>query len=164
MNDIFCIVVGMDGSDQARRALDWAVTEATARWRGGQPAGVEIVAAWQYDTLVAPIGAYLAGVPDPDADARNNIAAALATVAPHAGVTVTGIAVEGAAGDVLSRAADGADLLVLGSHGHRHMHHAVLGSVAETCIRDAICPVVVIPLSRSSSTSRAHEDLQTAVG
>jgi len=48
--------------------------------------------------------------------------------------------------EVLTTAAADADLLVLGSHGHGRLFHAVLGSVAEQCIRAAVCPVVVVPV------------------
>lgn len=37
-----------------------------------------------------------------------------------------------------------ADLLVIGSHGRSGMQRALLGSVAETVMRHAPCPVVVI--------------------
>ena len=37
-----------------------------------------------------------------------------------------------------------ADLLVIGSHGRRGMQHALLGSVAETVMRHAPCPLVVV--------------------
>jgi nucleotide-binding universal stress UspA family protein len=53
--------------------------------------------------------------------------------------------VRGSAAPVLTRAAVHADLLVLGSHGHGRLHHAVLGSVSEECVRHARCPVVVVP-------------------
>jgi nucleotide-binding universal stress UspA family protein len=164
MKKVFRIVVGIDGSLQSRRALDWAINEATARRLAGQDAVIDAVTAWQYDTVVAPIGAYLPAVPDARADAAGRIAAALAAAAPHDGIAVTGLAVEGPPDEVLTRASDDADLLVLGSHGHRQLHHAVLGSVAENCIRNAICPVVVIPVSRSSSTSHAHDALATVAG
>jgi nucleotide-binding universal stress UspA family protein len=37
-----------------------------------------------------------------------------------------------------------ADLLVIGSHGRRGMQRALLGSAAETVMRHAPCPVVVV--------------------
>ena len=70
----------------------------------------------------------------------------------------------GPAADVLGRAADRADMLVIGSHGHGPLDRTALGSVAEVCVRDAICPVVIIPAARSSSTSYTGEALATAGG
>jgi nucleotide-binding universal stress UspA family protein len=57
----------------------------------------------------------------------------------------------------LTRAARDADLLVLGSHGHGRLHHAVVGSVAEECIRAAACPVVVVPVPHPERATRAAE-------
>jgi nucleotide-binding universal stress UspA family protein len=36
------------------------------------------------------------------------------------------------------------DLIVLGTHGHSGFNHFVLGSVAETIVRKAHCPVLVV--------------------
>lgn len=55
-------------------------------------------------------------------------------------------AIEGAPARVLTRAGRDADLLVLGSHGHGRLHHAVLGSVAHECIRLAQRPVLIVPV------------------
>lgn len=38
------------------------------------------------------------------------------------------------------------DLVVLGSHSHGALHHLFMGSVRESVIRGATCPVVSIPL------------------
>ncbi|MDQ1644071.1 MAG: hypothetical protein QOJ50_255, partial [Cryptosporangiaceae bacterium] len=54
-------------------------------------------------------------------------------------------AIEGRPPRALTQAARGARLLVLGSHGHGRMFHAVLGSVSEECVRYSPCPVVVVP-------------------
>jgi nucleotide-binding universal stress UspA family protein len=43
------------------------------------------------------------------------------------------------------RAAEGADMLVLGSRGRGRVASAVLGSVSVRCLREATCPVLVIP-------------------
>jgi nucleotide-binding universal stress UspA family protein len=52
--------------------------------------------------------------------------------------------IEGNAADVLLDAAAGADLLVVGSHGHGGFMRALLGSVGQHCVHHATCPVVVI--------------------
>ena len=61
-------------------------------------------------------------------------------------VAVAAEVAAGPAAEVLTGAATDADLLVLGSHGHGRLFHAVVGSVAEQCIRAAVCPVVVVPV------------------
>jgi nucleotide-binding universal stress UspA family protein len=131
------IVVGVDGSDGAIRALDWAVAEAARR--GGT---VQAVTAWQWTQ--PDLGVDIRA--EHERLAREALAQAISAArAPYPQVAVTGEAVPGTAADVLTRAATGADLLVLGSHGHGRLFHAVLGSVAEACVRRAVCPVVVIP-------------------
>ena len=42
-------------------------------------------------------------------------------------------------------AAIGADLIVLGTHGRRGLRRMVLGSVAESVVRSAPCPVLTVP-------------------
>jgi nucleotide-binding universal stress UspA family protein len=134
------IVVGVDGSDGGIRALDWAVGEAARR--GGT---VQAITAWQWTT------------PDIGADVRvehERMAmlaleeAVTAARAPYPQVAISAEAVPGLAAEVLTRAAAEADLLVLGSHGHGRLFHAVVGSTAEACIRLAVCPVVVVPVPR----------------
>lgn len=47
------------------------------------------------------------------------------------------------------------DLIVIGTHGHSGLSHALLGSVAEKVIRQAPCPVVTIraPHEKDTKTS-----------
>jgi nucleotide-binding universal stress UspA family protein len=63
----------------------------------------------------------------------------------------------GTATEVLLDSARDADLLVLGSHGHGRVFHAVLGSVAEACVRGGVCPVVVVPVPHTEKVSAATE-------
>jgi nucleotide-binding universal stress UspA family protein len=51
---------------------------------------------------------------------------------------------EGNAAQVLLDAADGADLLVAGSHGYGGFAGALLSSVSQRCTHHAHCPVVII--------------------
>lgn len=52
----------------------------------------------------------------------------------------------GDARDVIDRIAEtiGADLIVMGTHGRRGVRRMLLGSVAETVVRSAPCPVLTI--------------------
>ena len=57
----------------------------------------------------------------------------------------------GDARDVIDRAAAdvGADLIVMGTHGRRGIRRMLLGSVAESVVRSAPCPVLTIrPIAR----------------
>ena len=68
---------------------------------------------------------------------------ALADGGPHVGLVRQVLA--GTPANVLTEASRGAGMLVLGSHGHSRLRQAALGSVSESCVRNASCPVVVIP-------------------
>jgi nucleotide-binding universal stress UspA family protein len=51
-----------------------------------------------------------------------------------------------AAFEIVRRAAErGADLLVVGSHGRSAIRRFLLGSVAERVLREAGCPVMIVP-------------------
>jgi len=38
-----------------------------------------------------------------------------------------------------------ADLIIIGSHGHGALYHLLLGSVSEGVLREAPCPVMIVP-------------------
>jgi len=142
MNTNYLIVVGVDGSEGGRRALDWAADEAAKR--GGV---VQAVVAWSWDGM--DYGPIATTYPQQEAEcAQLLIDAEIKALAQRRGshLPVSGEIVEGRPADVLTAAGRSADLLVLGSHGHSRVRHTVLGSVSEECIRKASCPVVVIPV------------------
>ncbi|GIE31295.1 universal stress protein [Actinoplanes italicus] len=142
MSTGYLIVVGVDGSEGGRRALAWAATEAAAR--GG---AVRAVIAWSWTGLdYGPI-ATAVSPSDESALAGQVLASEIDALARERGsrLPVTAEVVEGSPAEALTTAARDADLLVLGSHGHSRVRHTVLGSVSESCIRKATCPVVVIP-------------------
>jgi len=45
----------------------------------------------------------------------------------------------------------GADLVVLGSHGHGSVYRALMGSVSEGVLRKVRCPILIVPPDRSQS-------------
>jgi nucleotide-binding universal stress UspA family protein len=131
------IVVGIDGSLGSTRALRWTLEEARIR-----SATVEAVYAWQYP----PVGAFVLGplegfevVANETVDAATEYAEKVAPEVPFNAHTCFNAEVP-----ALLDAANGADLLVVGSKGHGSFHNALLGSVAHQCIRHARCPVVVV--------------------
>jgi nucleotide-binding universal stress UspA family protein len=144
METTYRIVVGVDGSDDSLRALRWALNEA--RRRGGT---VQAVTAY---TWFGTEAAVLAGLgPEGERERAETLLAASVeeVLREFPGMSVAAEVVEGEPGAKLTEAARDADVLVVGSHGHGRLHHAVLGSVSEACIRLASCPVVVIPLPRT---------------
>jgi len=63
------------------------------------------------------------------------------------GIEATALQVQGATVDTILREAArlGADLILLGSHGHGALRRALLGSVSEGVLHGARCPVVIVP-------------------
>lgn len=145
------IVVGVDRSPGSRRALRHAVAEAL--WRG---ADVEVIATfsaalpWTSGSLV----------PDPErlhretlARTEDFVAAVGAELATVPAITVD--VVEGPAADVLLQRAAGAELLVVGRHGHGAVRTALIGSVALRCLGHAAGPVEVVPLEDAAAPTGA---------
>jgi nucleotide-binding universal stress UspA family protein len=132
------IVVGVDGSDAAGRALDWAASEAIRR---GEP--LHLVAAW---TVPLSLGYSFASsgprVRDAAREALEQAAAEVRRRAPD--LTLTTEAVELSPGPALVAAAKGADLLVVGSRGLGGFQGLLLGSVSQYCARHAECSVVIV--------------------
>src|SRR6185503_3923751 len=52
---------------------------------------------------------------------------------------------EGSAGDVLTQASEGADLLIVGSRGHGGLAGLLFGSVSQACARHPRCPLLIVP-------------------
>ena len=132
------IVVGVDGFESSKAALRWAIRQAKLTG-----AVVEAVIAWHIPVGTGWIPA--PDMPDYQEDAFTVLAEAInemCTVDPD--VQVCPRVLEGRAGPVLVEAADGADLLVVGSEGHRGLAEALLGSVGQYCANNASCPVVVM--------------------
>lgn len=149
------VVVGVDGSEHSRAALRWAAGEAALRG-----ARLKIVCAWSYP-YVAAAGALTPVLADWEGqrgDAQVALESAVAEVAAgHEGLEVETVVVAGAAARVLLDAAEGADLLVVGSRGHGGFAGLLLGSVGQQCVSHAPCPVVVV-----RGEPAAHEDAGAA--
>jgi nucleotide-binding universal stress UspA family protein len=148
------IVVGVDGSDPGRTALRWALAEA--RLRGARVVAVHV---WTYTPTVAP-NAFdpvlpVAAPPELDEtierDAHRLLDEQLAAVAEESeGLEVERRVVEGGPADALLVAADGADLLVVGTVGHGGLTGFLFGSVAQDVARHPPCPVVLVPHASSA--------------
>ena len=63
------------------------------------------------------------------------------------GLKVRALMIQGGIADKLIEEAKkiGAEWMVLGSHGHGALHHALLGSVSHSVVKHAPCPVVIVP-------------------
>lgn len=141
------IVVGVDGSDASKEALRWALEESRLR-----RSGLQAVYAW----LRPQIGGRVYIPPELlDREqlrktAQEQLAANVAEVAgENPGVELEPIVGEGPAAKVLTRAAEDAELLVVGSRGHGGFAGLLLGSVSHQCAQHAPCPVVIVRKPRT---------------
>jgi nucleotide-binding universal stress UspA family protein len=139
----FRIVAGVDGSPCSVWALRWAVRQA--RLTGGS---VDAVFAWEYPTSYGGFGwvpyGFAEGTDFEEVAGRILADSISQATGPDDGVSVHPIVVRGNPTQALLDAAEGADLLVVGSRGRGGFTAAMLGSVAQHCVYHAGCPVVVI--------------------
>jgi nucleotide-binding universal stress UspA family protein len=144
------IVVGVDGSESARTALEFALAEAARR-----SARVRAVIAFhppQYwpvlyggapMMIVPPSTEQLAA--DADRTVQQTVAEATADVGSAAqAVPLEVRVVQGDPARVLIDQAADADLLVVGHRGLGAIASACLGSVGLQCVMHATCPVIVV--------------------
>jgi nucleotide-binding universal stress UspA family protein len=162
------IVVGVDDSSGARKALAWAVTEAKLRG-----AALRVVHVQKPEEFTAPLyfPSQHALPTDPTGSVGEPSSVELASVlqaqervreaargraaqlieellgeVEAAGVDVQPTAVqERHPADALVELSSDADLLVVGSRGRGGFHGLVLGSVTHALLLHATCPVVVVP-------------------
>jgi nucleotide-binding universal stress UspA family protein len=164
------IVVGVDASPGALRALAWAADEARLRL-----ASLQVVHGYHAQALAAPLyfpsqeglpgGAVAAGGRPPEAEMsealeqraefqeaiRRQAEDLLERLLDEVGEAVEGIDVQRSvvedrnpAQALVELSAD-ADLLVVGSRGRGGFTSLLLGSVSHAAVLHALCPVVVIP-------------------
>jgi nucleotide-binding universal stress UspA family protein len=136
------IVVGVDGSESADRALAWAAQEAALDHRPlvlvhavgslGTPGTVWLT---ETDQLVREMRAH----------GDEILAGAVASVARrHPSVEVHTSVVTQDPRRALLHVAEGAEMVVVGSRGRGPVRSLVLGSVSSAVSRHASCPVVVV--------------------
>ena len=139
------ITVGIDGSHDAHRALEWSMREAAARH-------VPLIVLTVHDVPVsgwtgAPI---ILPADEPVLEklrqaAEEAVAKASAQLGESKPASVRIRAVNGFPAQELIEASRDADLLVVGSRGGGGFARLVLGSVSDQVARHAYCPVVVVP-------------------
>jgi nucleotide-binding universal stress UspA family protein len=139
------VVVGVDGSESSVKALHWALDEA--RRRGAALTAVHVWTPPFIGPDLVPSAAY--DTDENDRRGREVLESALAA-ADTSGLAapVEPVVVSGGASTALVDAADGADLLVVGSRGHGGFAGLLLGSVSHHAVHHAACPVVVVPHGR----------------
>jgi nucleotide-binding universal stress UspA family protein len=138
------IIVGVDGSADAERALRWAAEQASLQRRPlavVTAAGIDQVRAV---TWAGAAGAYV--IPAEDLMKGVQTVAETAAESVHhlrPGLPVTAHAAHGDPRDVLIELSRDAHLVVIGSRGRGVLRSRLLGSVSTTVVRHAQSPVVV---------------------
>jgi nucleotide-binding universal stress UspA family protein len=138
------ITVGVDGSDNSQRALEWAMKEAAIRHTALNVIAVHEVATnhWTGHALVLPEDR-----PDEE-KARHAAEEAVGKIASQLGdsqpasVSVRGVS--GVASSLLIDASGDSDLVVVGSRGGGGFARLLMGSVSSQVVHHAACPVVVV--------------------
>lgn len=130
------VVVGVDGSEGSADALRWAAGQAQLTG-----ASLRAIASWRWPNYVSrvPPGA------DPAGDTERTLHESVAPIrAAFPDLEITEHVVQGPAGPSLLTHAENATLLVVGARGRAAFPGMLLGSVAEYCVRNGPCPVVVV--------------------
>lgn len=139
------IIVGVDGSDQGRAALDWALVRASAR-----RAEVELLHVAD-DSFLSESVAFLSEAQQ----ASEQMLEAECAYAASRGFTgkVTGTAIVGHPIAEVAEASKHADLVVLGAHQGGRLSGSFFGTRAVKIAATAYCPVAVIPFTQKPEAS-----------
>lgn len=149
------VVVGIDGTAESLGALRWALNEAVTL-----EADVEVVHCYLPQTLTdfafgKPRELHTASV----IMVENEVKTALGDMPQPP--EVRRCSVTGDPAKVLRERAATASLLVLGAHSQTALRDLVLGRIAQSCIRRAPCPIVVVDrdqniVRRKTPAARRH--------
>jgi nucleotide-binding universal stress UspA family protein len=137
------ILCPVDFSDCSTRALAHAV--ALARWYEAQLTVLHVVPTFSPMQVQAELGVPVQMV---NPMTREEVVERMRQLLERAGVSPEAdlVAVAGdASTTIVSQAlAAGANLIVIGTHGRRGVRRLLLGSVAETVLHEAPCPVLTV--------------------
>jgi nucleotide-binding universal stress UspA family protein len=154
------IVVGVDDSESSHRALRWAVQEAVRR-----QARLTIITAWTWDAVE---GTPLAMI-DPEAmhdiaeNTQDDAVKEILAEGPTPPEVLREV-VQATASEALIEASQGAELIVVGTHGRGPVKSFLLGSVSLSVIRHASCPVVVMPPVSAQPRTQEGAGVQDGAG
>lgn len=139
------IVVGVDGSDSSRNALNWAYEEAAQHG-----ASLTVVTTWHPPAMpmTPPYGSLPPeGYGDqPRREALDLLERFTSELVPKDPVVDVRTSVEEGRNpaEALIERSKEADLLVVGSRGHGGFVGMLLGSISQHLVAHAECPVVVV--------------------
>ncbi|HLI44036.1 MAG TPA: universal stress protein [Acidimicrobiales bacterium] len=135
------VVVGVDGSAAARVALSWAAEVAS--WRHWT---LHLVHAWHINYPAGVYGLDFGLFEKSMQEAAEELVATLEAEvgSAHPALEIRHTVGEGAPARMLVEASKGAELLVVGSRGLGGFSSLALGSVGQSCVHHAHCPVLVV--------------------
>jgi len=134
------IVVGVDGSDNAVRAVEWAAGLATAT-------GAEVVAVHALGLIEHLDGDEIVPSEPHRDEIRQRFETHWCAPLDAAGVSCRKLLRDGTAQMAILGAADelGADLIVVGSRGLGGFPELLLGSTSTQVAQQSRCPVTIVP-------------------
>jgi nucleotide-binding universal stress UspA family protein len=135
------IVVGFDGSEHGRRAIERAVEIAK-----GYGASLAVVSSANISTLSRDPAGGAAPVDPADAEARTKALDTARGMLENAGIVVDFVEGHGDPADVMVQEAEesGAELIVVGTRGLNAAQRLLLGSVSTKVVHHAPCDVLVV--------------------
>jgi nucleotide-binding universal stress UspA family protein len=142
------IVVGVDGSPNSERALDWAMRQAAAVHAPLTVIAVHEVpkSYWGNIPVIGPADEpVLENLRQAAEELTQRAASRLGDAGP---VSVKVQAVSGFVVKELVDASQDADLVVLGARGGSAFARVVMGSVSSEVVQHSACPVVIVPHKR----------------
>ncbi len=142
------IVVGVDGSPNSERALDWAMGQAAAVHAPLTVITVHEVpkSYWGRIPVVGPADeALLEQLRQAAEEMTQRAASRLGDAGPD---SVTVRAVNGFVVQELVDASQDADLVVIGARGGGRFARVLVGSVSSEVVQHSACPVVIVPHER----------------
>ena len=145
------IVVGLEDSDNGRAAMAWAARYAQAT--GSSLHAVHVLDAPAVPATWTPGFPGMAYGPDPSRheSARAAVRKIFASATPAPQWTLEFL--DGSAGRELVAESEQAQLLVIGTPGHRGLPRLLVGSTGHYCLNHAKCPVVAVPATGAPSAS-----------
>lgn len=149
------IVVGVDGSDESKKALRWAAEEAALRG-----ADLKVVYAYEHEPSWSMYGLPYEATPPGNVDRlQERVERDAAEAQQHAETLLDALVADVVGSDVrvhrvalrdhhpadaLVRESENADMLVVGSRGRGGFKGLVLGSVSQQAAHHATVPVTII--------------------
>ncbi len=149
------LVVGVDGSASSQYALTWGLRYAGQANRSVLAASVSLLAPRPaFRTLPAPREELASS-----AGAHKEVLGTSLGRVESSGTPVSSMVVYGRPGPTLCALSAHAAGLVIGNHGADASRDSLLGSASAYCVRNARCPVIVIPpaLADREATQAAGE-------